>query len=527
LSLTAATDRPTARRPPLPALALADPSRAVLWLIAIGTLIRLVLAWALGYGNGEAYYVATARFLALSYYDQPPLFLWVTHAMIRLGGTEALWLRLPFVLMFAASTWLMYRLTALLYGERAGLYAALLLNLSVLFFVSIGSWVQPDGPLFLFLLAGTYCAARVLLAARGELSKAAIWRWWLLAGLSFGLALLSKYHAVLILAGLFLFLLTRADRRHWLVHPAPWAAAVVALLVFSPVLIWNAQNDWVSFVFQGSRGSGSELRLDWLLRNIAGQAVWLLPWIWLPLVAVFVGALRRGPSNLPGWLLASLAIIPIMLFTAVSAWAPIGFHFHWQAPGYLMLFPLLGQATAGRIEAGNRVTRWWLTGSAVAMVLTIALLGSHVANGWGRNLPFLATAADPTLDGLDWRELEPVLAERGWLDRPGLFAVGTNWHQTGKIDVELGDRLPVLCLCRDPRNLAFGWNQADFAGRDALIIGQDRYLAGFNKRWRPFFQAVEPQPDIIVRRGGRPEITLRVFHARRFRPPFPMPLPPR
>ena len=55
--------------------------------------------------------------------------------------------------MFGVSTWLMYRLGAYLFGAWAGVWAALLLNLSAVFFLSVGSWVQPDGPLFLFLLA--------------------------------------------------------------------------------------------------------------------------------------------------------------------------------------------------------------------------------------------------------------------------------------------------------------------------------------------------------------------------------------
>ena len=55
--------------------------------------------------------------------------------------------------------------------------------------------------------------------------------------------------------------------------------------IFSPVLIWNARHGWVSFWWQGSRGlTSSGLRLDWLGRNLLGQAAWLLPWIWAPLL---------------------------------------------------------------------------------------------------------------------------------------------------------------------------------------------------------------------------------------------------
>ncbi len=55
--------------------------------------------------------------------------------------------RLPFILLFAGTTWLMYRLTARLFGEPAGLWAAVLLNLSLVFSITSGGWVLPDGPL--------------------------------------------------------------------------------------------------------------------------------------------------------------------------------------------------------------------------------------------------------------------------------------------------------------------------------------------------------------------------------------------
>lgn len=529
-ALSAAKPRPGSERS-TGWLRFDTPAGAMLWLILLGGLLRLALAGALGYGNGESYYVATARFFALSYFDQPPLFLWLTHAMIGLGDGE-LWLRLPYVLMFAASTWLMYRLGAFLFGAWAGVWAALLLNLSAVFFLSVGSWVQPDGPLFLFLLAAAWCTARVVVPEPETIPPGAAWGWWLAAGLCFGLALLSKYHAVLIMAGLLVFLLTARGRRRWLARPAPWVAVLIAIAIFSPVLIWNAENQWVSFQFQSGRSAGDRVRLDWLAQNIGGQAIWLLPWIWLPMIWVFIAGLWRGPKDLRSWFLCSLAVIPIVLFTAVAAWAEIGAHFHWQAPGYLMLFPLLGAAAARRLAAGaetraGRATRIWLEASGIATVTVLIVLGSHAATGWMRALPVLDRIWDPTLEGLDWTDLRAAAQERGWYDQTGLFVVGTQWHQAGKIDVQLGDRLPVLCLCRDPRNLAFGWNQMDFADRDAVIIGQDEFLEEFDERWRPYFDTVEPQPDIVIHRGGRSELTLRVFTARGFKAPYPMPLPPK
>jgi hypothetical protein len=45
-------------------------------------------------------------------------------------------------------------------------------------------------------------------------------------------------------------------------------------------------------------------------------------------------------------MLACLAAPPIVVFALISAWSSQRVLFHWAAPGYLMLFPLLGRFVA-------------------------------------------------------------------------------------------------------------------------------------------------------------------------------------
>jgi hypothetical protein len=133
-------------------------SSPLLLLILITTLIRLVMGWALGLGIDETYMVAASRHLELSYYDHPPIAWWLTHAAMTLSGSQAsVIVRLPFILIFALSTWLMAQITSRLFdgeqaGDRAGFWAALILNLSPVYAVTAGGWVLPDGPLDCALL---------------------------------------------------------------------------------------------------------------------------------------------------------------------------------------------------------------------------------------------------------------------------------------------------------------------------------------------------------------------------------------
>jgi len=63
--------------------------------------------------------------------------------------------------------------------------------------------------------------------------------------------MLSKYTVVLLGLGTLTFLLLDARSRRWFLRPEPYLAAVIALVLFTPVLVWNMRQDWISFMFQG------------------------------------------------------------------------------------------------------------------------------------------------------------------------------------------------------------------------------------------------------------------------------------
>ena len=276
-------------------------------MLAIGTLLRFLVAASTGLGVDESYAVVVARQFSLSYFDHPPLHFWIAGTMAKLAHSEnADVVRFPFVVCFAATTWLMYRITARFFGENAGAAAALLLNISAVFSVTTGGWVLPDGPLMLFMLASVAVVADILFESAGpRMMRGSDTFRWIVAGVFAGLAMLSKYHGVFVLAGTFLFLLTSAPHRNWLARPGPYLGAAIACAMFAPVLLWNRQHGWVSFVFQGGRATGrGGLHLDTMLASLGGQAGYVLPWIWVPLVVVLWGALRAGPRDALRWFLA-------------------------------------------------------------------------------------------------------------------------------------------------------------------------------------------------------------------------------
>lgn len=498
---------------------------APLLLIAAASAIRLFLAWLLPLAYGESYYLASSRQLALSWFDQPPLSLWLIAATRWLFGEDStLLLRLPQLLCFALTCWLLFRLTARHWTGRAGFLAVLLLNLSALFGMSGGLFVQPDALFFLLWLL----AAEALWRAFQRPAGAGAWGPWLGAGLWLGLALLAKYPAVLLGLGALVFALTDPAARRWLWRPQPYAAALLSLACLAPVLLWNAQHDWISFGFQGGRAV-QDAALDPLrmLGGIAGQAAWVLPWIWLLLMAALVRALAAGRRQRFAWYLVSLALPTLLLFTLVALWMPIGRHFHWQAPAYLMLMPLAGRLLDRWLAERPRLGRAARDGSVALSLLTLVVLAGHVSQGWlTPMLPERLRGEDDTKELVDWRPLGEILEAEGLLDRPDLFLVTNRWHQAGKLDAAVQGRLPVFCFCDDPRNLAFGRDSSAFLGRDAIVVANREFLWDAGAVYGDWFGPMEPWRSVTLGRGGREEVVLTLWRARDYGPAFPMPYGP-
>ncbi|HTA73627.1 MAG TPA: glycosyltransferase family 39 protein [Gemmatimonadaceae bacterium] len=450
-----------------------SPARVVLILIAATMAARIALALTVGLGVDESYAASVAHPIALSYFDHPPLHFWIAAAAELHRGASPLAdlaVRSPFIALFALTTWLMYLVTARVFDARAGMYAALALNISPVFSVSTGGWVLPDGPLMCAWLAAVYCVLRVDESA---------W-WWVGAGVATGLALLSKYHGVLLMGGIFFYLLIAA--RRWLARPWPYFAALIALAMFTPVIVWNAEHQWISFAFQLGRNTESHApRLLALAENIGGQVALVTPWVWIPLIISAWHERRSSP------LCAILGIIPIALFTLASLGGNPG-QPHWPAPGYLMLFPFLGHAAS---KYPLRARNWLaVSGCILASVVTaVAVL-------------------QPVEDLIDWRGLDAA---------GEAFVAAPSWIQAGKASWALGPDVPVICLCTAPHQFAFTRDQGAFMGRDAMIVMRSKTVGHMLTRYEPYFESIALWREVSI----RGKITVDLYLAKNFQRLFP------
>ena len=297
---------------------------------------------------------------------------------------------------------------------------------------------------------------------------------WALAGLLAGLAMLSKYHGVFVLAGTAGFLVTTPRFRRLLATPGPWIGTAIALACFVPVVVWNRDHHWASFAFQGARAAPrAGLHPDTMLANIGGQMAWVLPWIFIPLAASAWRALRAGPRDERRWFLLSLATGPIVGFTLVALKGDVGLP-HWQAPGWLFVFPLLGAAVAERLAAGHAGTRRWLRWSIGGYVGLIAVLGLLLApavwamRGDGEKISGTQSGGAAAIVGASVlsRSSAERAFDRSLQDEASALAAKVTWS----------DRGPLLDVSRQTLEL-LTWDKAD---RNAFaMVDLDGYpLAG-------------------------------------------------
>lgn len=401
--------------------------RAVLAFIAGVTLIRMIVAAQTGLVRDEGYYALWSTAPALGYIDHPPMIAWmIALGRTVLGESEAAVRLLP-VLAGGLTLIAVYRIGVLLLDLRSAAVAVVWFAVTVaagLLFIA-----APDAPLVLFWALTLWAVAEFVVSRNAN--------WWLAAGLFAGLALLSKYSAMFLGAGLVLYLISNGTRRGWLRLWQVWAGGAIALGVFLPNLIWNAEREWASFAFQGRRLGGYGLDFGSMSANLtdlaAGQALatGLVLFIFALIGMVAFAVNRRLWANeglalpiltsLPmiGYFIAYTARLRVEANWLVAVWPLLALAAAWAAVHLRPRPPLFGWPLA--------LLRW------LQVPLGIALVGLIYAQALWQ--PFdLPQHIDRTRDMRGWAGLEQQVA--------ALAAThGAQWIATGRNDYGLTGEL--------------------------------------------------------------------------------------
>ncbi len=222
----------------------------------------------------EAYYYHWSLTPDFGYYSKPPVVAWLIYLTTSLFGTSVLSVKLASPLLYSATAYIIYKTGCLIKQRENGVIAGLVfLTAPVVGFNS--EFITTDAPLLFFWSLSFYL---FILALTSEHLK-----YWILLGVSVGLGMLSKYTMAVLPASLFLFLLMTPKQRKVLLNYRPWLAAIIAGLIFSTNLFWNAQHDWISFQHtqEISNQENSGINIYGLFEFLLAQVFVLGPlWIW-------------------------------------------------------------------------------------------------------------------------------------------------------------------------------------------------------------------------------------------------------
>ena len=344
--------------------------------------LRLAIAAWLPLTFDEAYYWQWSKHLAGGYYDHPPMVAVVIWLGTLIAGDTELGVRLVSVLLGLPMSWAVFRAAQLLFGGvRIACTATLLLNATLI--AAAGTIiVTPDAPLLVASSFVLYALAQVLASGRGI--------WWLAVGAAVGVALLSKYTAMFFGPIILIWLLWVPKLRRWLTSPWPYLGGLLALALFSPVLWWNAEHEWVSFAKQLGRARIESFRPAYIAELIPTQFAFATPLVFILGVLGLYALARRDVGATGSRTLISATVWTIVVYFAWHA-LHARVEANWLSPIY-PAFAIAGAVAATAVPWGARMQRlvrfcanWAVPTGVLLLVLAAVQANTGVLTGFRRD----------------------------------------------------------------------------------------------------------------------------------------------
>lgn len=492
-------------------------------LLTVSFLVRSLIAANIDLGNDEVNYWVYALYPSLSHFDHPPMVgFFIQLFSLNLTFQSELFIRAAAIVTGTINTYIIFLIGRKVGDYYAGMTAALLYTASVYCSVILGLFILPDTPLSLFWLLAIYFAL-VIIPLQNPDSRSR--RMMLILGLIIGLGMLSKYTAVFLWFGILAYIVT--SNRAWLKKKELYFALILTVVVFIPVIIWNVQNDFISFTFQGERVSltQSKIRFDFLGTELAGQIFYNNPVNFFIIIFALVALFRKKFSINKDYknllMLWSLPIVIIFLFSALTRRTLP----HWSAPGYYGLIIIaaayLSSLSKTKIHLSVKIS--------VALISVVLLLGFvQIKTGFMYNdvqgrTPENLGENDASLDLFGWKQLaeefknihERDLSSGKITGNP--YIVTWRWFPAANYDYYIGNLTDVRTYAigglENIRN--YFWinknRPAPAPGSDAYYICSSRDYNLPGKFYSDYYTSFEPADTIRIIRNNLNVMNYFVF----------------
>jgi dolichol-phosphate mannosyltransferase len=406
---------------------------------------------------------------------------WIIALFTAVFGHTEFAVRFGAILSWGVMGWFIFALVRDLYGRNTA-FVTLFFIASFPFFFGVGMFMAPDAPLAACWAGTLYFLERALISNKRS-------AWWGV-GVCAGLGLLSKYTIALLAPATLLFMAVDPASRRWLRRKEPYLTVALALAIFSPVILWNTEHGWVSFVFQGPRRFAS--MFGFYLPQFLGHLIAILSPTGLLAAFLAVFAVKSSRNKDQRYrFCAIITLVPVCTFFIFSLFHEV--ELNWSGPAWLALVPLMAhQVMCGftRSRAVVLLRRAW-----VPTVVIIFLL-------FGATLHY-ATLGLPLLG---YPQGTPVL---GWSDLA---------RQVEEIEdgLEATTGCEPLVLGMDKHRIAseLAFYRTKFSGKDDKEREGIIYTAGPNffgkdslmyKYWFPEGKGLRAYANVLLLVGKSPE----------------------
>jgi 4-amino-4-deoxy-L-arabinose transferase-like glycosyltransferase len=441
------------------------------------SILALIHAWSLPFSADEAHYALYGSFLDWSYFDHPPLVGWLQSIALMFSSSEFSLRVLP-IMISALSLYLLFNLTKKDFGAKTA-YVTILLFISAPILQILPFGMIPETPLILAGLLNIWVLKRIQTNEGQKITD------WLLLGLVLGMAGLSKYTGVTLALSTFIVLLLQFKGRLFS-QLGLYLAGVIAAICILPVLYWNMQNDWISFLYQLNHSAGkSEYSLVDALRMQVTQLAAFGPLVYVTgLIAIWK---LRSSNEAKMWLIFSVPIL--ILFSILSAKGrslP-----HWTELGVILMLPLIASIVVASFTKaqGSKLLKGVLIGLATFSV-TLTLIVQVL-------LTYPKIAFDdyhhPLADLMGWKEVSASISNHA---EEGDKVFIPNWSHASRV-AWYARPMPVkvLDLRFDQFDLWFG--SAEIGDSGILLLHADG--KGFKEKLLQQFKRCELKDEVEVK----------------------------
>jgi len=477
-------------------------------------LLRMIAAALLELGNDEVYYVLYALDLHANYFDHPPgVGLLIRIFTGDLSFMHEFFIRSGAIFCAGVGTFLTYKLGTLLKNERTGWYAAIFYNTSIYTSVIAGAFIIPDSPQVVFWMGSLLVMYQIILKSEKLHSVKLVQ--WLLLGLLIGLCIMCKVHGIFLWFGFGLYLLFY--QRKLLANYGVYLAAAATITIMSPILIWNIQNDFITYKFHSERVAIQEsiFHMDSFFQTLGGQLLYNNP---INAVVIIIALWKVRSLNylsLTGFRFILLCGLPIILVVTImslfNSLLP-----HWSGPGFMVL-GLLASAYLDEMTKVNffpkvmKVSAYLIATAFVAAILIIKFypgtLGYRDKARYGEG--------DFTLDMYGWKYFGNEFSS--WLKyqkknsvlKDDIKIISHKWFPAAHLDyyVAIPNNIALVGVGKITDLHQYFWLNKDRAvlqkGEDALCIIPSNYSVNIDEAFLPYFNSAEFVKTFESRRSGQ------------------------